>query len=380
MITSMEKNIQLNTIEEAITDIRMGKVIIVVDDENRENEGDFVAAAELATPETVNFMASHGKGLICAPLTEGRCKELGLHMMVSNNTDPLETAFTVSVDLRGNGVTTGISASDRAKTVCALTNSETRPHDLLRPGHIFPLVAKEGGVLRRTGHTEAAIDFARLAGLQPAGIIVEIMNEDGSMARLPHLYEVAKKFKLKIVSIEDLIAYRMEHDSLIEKKEDFEITTRFGDFRLRAYKQTTNNHIHIALTKGSWKKDEKVLTRINSTMVNNDILGTLTNNPDKKLENMFAAINTEGKGAIVFINQDYESLNLLSRLTELKELQQKGIYKAPKIDMDTRDFGIGAQILHDLDITKMKLLTNRTQTKRIGIVGYGLEIVEYVPY
>ncbi|MFK5973733.1 MAG: 3,4-dihydroxy-2-butanone-4-phosphate synthase [Flavobacteriaceae bacterium] len=376
----MEKNIQLNTIEEAINDIRMGKVIIVVDDENRENEGDFLAAAELATPQTVNFMASHGRGLICAPLTEGRCKELGLHMMVNNNTDPLETAFTVSVDLRGNGVTTGISASDRAKTVYALTNPETRPHDLLRPGHIFPLVAKEGGVLRRTGHTEAAIDFARLAGLKPAGIIVEIMNEDGSMARLPQLFKVAKKFKLKIVSIEDLIAYRMEHDSLIEKKEDFEITTRFGDFRLRAYKQTTNNHIHIALTKGSWKKDEKVLTRINSTLVNNDILGTLTNNPDKKLENMFAAINTEGKGAIVFINQDYESLNLLSRLAELKELQKKGIYKAPKIDMDTRDFGIGAQILHDIDITKMKLLTNRTQTKRIGIVGYGLEIVEYVPY
>ncbi len=325
-------------------------------------------------------MAKHGRGLICAPLTEGRCRELGLHMMVNNNTDPLETAFTVSVDLRGNGVTTGISASDRAKTVCALTDPETKSHDLMRPGHIFPLVAKEGGVLRRTGHTEAAIDFARLAGLQPAGIIVEIMNEDGSMARLPELLEVAKKFNLKIVSIEDLIAYRMEHDSLIEKKEDFEITSRFGKFRLRAYKQTTNNHVHIALTKGSWKKDEKVLTRINSTLVNNDILGTLTNDPNQKLEDMFAAISTEGKGAIVFINQDSESLNLLSRLSELKELQKQGIHKAPKIDMDAKDFGIGAQILHDLDISKMRLLTNGSQTKRVGIVGYGLEIVEYVAY
>jgi 3,4-dihydroxy 2-butanone 4-phosphate synthase/GTP cyclohydrolase II len=380
MTTKMQHNIQLDTISEAIVDIRKGKVIIVVDDENRENEGDFLAAAELATPETVNFMATHGKGLICAPLTESRCKELGLHMMVTNNTDPMETAFTVSVDLRGKGVTTGISASDRAKTVLALTEIETKPHDLARPGHIFPLVAKEGGVLRRTGHTEAAIDFARLAGLQPAGIIVEIMNEDGSMARLPQLIEVAKKFDLKIVSIEDLIAYRMEHDSLINKETDFEITTRFGEFRLRAYKQTTNNHVHIALTKGIWSKEDEVLTRINSTLINNDILGTLTNSPDEKLENMFKAINREGKGAIVFINQDSESLNLLSRLAELKELQKQGIYKAPKIEMDSRDFGIGAQILHDLGITKMKLLTNSQQTKRVGIVGYGLEIVDYVSY
>jgi len=380
MITSMEKKIQLNTIEEAIDEIRKGNVIIVVDDENRENEGDFLAAAELATPETVNFMATHGRGLICAPLTEGRCKDLGLHMMVNNNTDPMETAFTVSVDLRGGGVTTGISASDRAKTVLALTQDDTKPHDLARPGHIFPLVAREGGVLRRTGHTEAAIDFARLAGLKPAGYIVEIMNEDGSMARLPQLIKVAKKFDLKIVSIEDLVAYRMEHDSLIAKKEDFDIETRFGKFRLRAYQQTTNNHVHIALTKGTWNKTDKVLTRINSTLVNNDILGTLTNNPDAKLEDMFNAINKEGKGAIVFINQDAQSLNLLSRLTELKELQKEGIQKAPKIDMDARDFGIGAQILHDLDIAKMRALSNSPQTKRVGIVGYGLEIVEYVGY
>lgn len=380
MTTKVEKTITLNTIEEAIEDIRKGKVIIVVDDENRENEGDFLAAAELATPELINFMATHGRGLICAPLTEGRCKELGLHMMVHNNTDPMETAFTVSVDLRGHGVTTGISAADRASTVKALTDLSIKAHDLGRPGHIFPLVAKEGGVLRRTGHTEAAIDFARLAGLKPAGVIVEIMNEDGSMARLPQLVKVAKTFDLKIVSIEALVAYRMEHDSLIRKKEDFNIVTRFGEFRLRAYQQTTNNQVHIALTKGTWKKDEKVLTRINSTLINNDILGTLTNNPDKKLEDMFKAINEEGKGAIVFINQETESLNLLGRLGELKELQKQGIYKAPKVDMDAKDFGVGAQILHDLDIAKIRLLSNSSHTKRVGLVGYGLEIVEYVTY
>ncbi|WP_158978031.1 3,4-dihydroxy-2-butanone-4-phosphate synthase [Cellulophaga sp. L1A9] len=376
----MENITRLDTIEEAIIDIKNGKVIIVVDDENRENEGDFLAAAELATPEVINFMATQGRGLICAPLTESRCKELGLHMMVSNNTDHMETAFTVSVDLRGKGVTTGISAGDRAKTVLALTDPETKAFDLARPGHIFPLVAKEGGVLRRTGHTEAAIDFARLAGLQPAGVIVEIMNEDGSMARLPQLIEVAKKHDLKIVSIESLIAYRMEHDSLIEKKEDFNITTRFGDFRLRAYQQTTNDQVHIALTKGTWKKEEKILTRINSTLVNNDILGTLTNNPDKKLEDMFNAINAEGKGAFLFINQDSQSLNLLNRLSDLKALQAKGEMKAPKIEMDAKDFGVGAQILHDLNISKVKLLTNTIQSKRVGIIGYGLEIVDYVSY
>lgn len=380
MVENADTKVMLNTIEEAIADIKAGKVIIVVDDENRENEGDFLAAAELITPETINFMATHGKGLICAPLTEGRCEDLGLHKMVSHNTDPLETAFTVSVDLRGNGVTTGISASDRAKTVLALTDTSTKPHELARPGHIFPLIAKEGGVLRRTGHTEAAIDFARLAGLQPAGVIVEIMNEDGSMARLPQLIAVAKKFDLKIVSIEDLIAYRMEHDSLIEKKEDFNIQTRFGEFRLRAYKQTTNEQVHIALTKGSWAKDELVLTRINSTLVNNDILGTLTNNPEDKLNDMFKAINEEGKGAFVFINQESEALNLLGRLKELKNLQKEGVAKAPKIDMDSKDFGVGAQILHDLNISKIRLLSNSEQTKRVGIVGYGLEIVEYVKY
>lgn len=380
MTTTTSSKIHLNSIEEAIDDIKNGKVIIVVDDEDRENEGDFLAAAELITPEMVNFMATHGRGLICTPLSEDRCKALELGMMVSNNTDPMETAFTVSVDLRGNGVTTGISASDRAKTIKALVDEQTKPFELARPGHIFPLKAKNGGVLRRTGHTEAAIDFARLAGLKPAGVIVEIMNEDGTMARLPELLEVAKKFNLKIVSIEDLVAYRMEHDSLIEKKEDFNINTRFGDFRLRAYKQTTNDQIHIALTKGNWTKNEPILTRINSTLVNNDILGTLTNNADKKLDQMFKVINDEGKGAILFINQQSQSLNLLNRLRSLKENQLKGEMKAPSVILDYKDFGIGAQILHDLHIHKLRLVSNTQQKKRVGMIGYGLEIVDYVTY
>ncbi|TWO33126.1 3,4-dihydroxy-2-butanone-4-phosphate synthase [Seonamhaeicola sediminis] len=372
---------KLNTIHEAIDDIRNGKVIIVVDDENRENEGDFVAAADKVTPQMINFMAIHGRGLICAPLTESRCKELDLNMMVRNNTDPMETAFTVSVDLRGGGVTTGISAKDRATTIKALIDPNTKPFELARPGHIFPLIAKDGGVLRRTGHTEAAIDFARLAGLNPAGVIVEIMNEDGSMARLPELFEVAKKLDLKIVSIEDLVAYRMQHDSLIEKKEDFQIETRFGSFRLRAYKQTTNNQVHIALTKGQWKDNEEVATRINSTLINNDILGTLTNNVDKQLDDMFKVINKEGKGAIIFINQESQSMNILKRLSFLKEHQEQDtVAKAPRINMDSRDFGIGAQILHDLNIHKLKLITNSAQTKRVGLIGYGLEIVDYISY
>ncbi|WP_396589711.1 3,4-dihydroxy-2-butanone-4-phosphate synthase [Allomuricauda sp. R78024] len=380
MVTK-EKKVELNAIEDAIEDIRQGKVIIVVDDENRENEGDFLAAAEMVTPETINFMAKHGRGLICTPLTEGRCEELGLHKMVTHNSDPLETAFTVSVDLRGNGVTTGISAADRAKTVIALTEKSTKPHELARPGHIFPLIAKEGGVLRRTGHTEAAIDFARLADLKPAGVIVEIMNEDGSMARLPELIKVAKKFDLKIVSIEDLIAYRMEHDSLIERKEAFDIKTRFGDFRLRAYKQTTNDQVHIALVRGTWKSGEPILTRINSTLVNNDILGTLTNNPDEALSKMFDALNGEEKSAMIFINQGNQNMNILGRLAEFKKIQAPdGVTKAPKIDMDTKDFGIGAQILHDLNISKIRLLTNSGKTRRVGMIGYGLEIVDYVNY
>ncbi|MFM9988337.1 3,4-dihydroxy-2-butanone-4-phosphate synthase [Flavobacterium sp.] len=372
--------IKLNTIEEAIEDIRQGKIIIVVDDEDRENEGDFLAAAEKVTPEMINFMATHGRGLICAPLTESRCKELELRAMVSNNTDHMETAFTVSVDLKGNGVTTGISASDRAKTILALVDGKTKPYELARPGHIFPLVAKQGGVLRRTGHTEAAIDFARLAGFKSAGVIVEIMNEDGTMARLPELYKVAKKFDLKLVSIEDLVAYRMQHDSLIVKKEDFDIETRFGTFRLRAYEQTTNKQIHIALTKGTWNLGESILTRINSSQVNNDLLGTLTNNADKQLDDMFKMINEQGKGAVLFINQDMQSVNLLSRISELKLLQSKGEMKAPKIIIDSKDFGIGAQMLHDIDISKIRLISNTEQSKRVGMIGYGLEIMEYVNY
>ena len=372
--------IQLNTIEEAIEDIRQVKVIIFVDDEDRENEGDFLAAAEKVTPEMINFMATHGRGLICAPLTERRCNELELHSMVKNNTDHMETAFTVSVDLKGHGVTTGISAADRAKTILALVNEDTKPNDLARPGHIFPLTAKQGGVLRRTGHTEAAIDFARLAGFKPAGVIVEIMNEDGTMARLPELVEVAKKFDLKLVSIEDLVAYRMQHDSLIVKKEDFEMTTRFGNFRLRAYWQNTNKQVHIALTKGSWSSGESILTRVISTQSNNDILNSLTDSMDKKLDEVFNLINREQKGAVVFINSERDSSDLLNRLTELKLLQAEGVMKAPLVKMDSKDFGIGAQILHDIDVSKIRLISNTTQTKRVGMIGYGLEITEYVAY
>ncbi len=380
--TDNDTSIKLNTIKEAILAIRNGEIIIVVDDRNRENEGDFIAAAEKATPEMINFMASHGRGLICAPLTEERCEYLNLNMMVQNNTVLHQTQFTVSVDLIGHGCTTGISVQDRAKTVKALINDDTKAHDLGRPGHIFPLRAKEGGVLRRTGHTEAAIDMARLAGFKPAGILVEILNEDGTMARLHQLVNVAKKFNLKLISIDDLVAYRMEHDSLISKEEDFNINTKYGVFRLRAYKQTTNDQIHIALTKGRWKENEPVLVRVNSTLINNDILGTLTNNANKKLENMFSVINKEGKGAIVFINQQYQSLNLLPRLKELKESQTKEkISKAPRIVLDTKDFGIGAQILHDIGIHKIRLISNgKEKTKRVGIIGYGLEILEYVNF
>ena len=373
---------KLNTISEAIEDIKHGKVVIVVDDENRENEGDFIAAAEMVSPEMINFMATHGRGLICAPLTEERCEDLGLNMMVKNNTVLHNTQFTVSVDLIGNGCTTGISVHDRAKTIKALVDDDTKIHDLGRPGHIFPLRAKEGGVLRRTGHTEASIDLARLAGLKPAGILVEILNEDGTMARLPELMKVADKFDLKLISIEDLVAYRMEHDSLINKKEDFQINTKYGSYRLRAYQQTTNDQIHIALTKGVWEADEAVLVKVNSTLINNDILGTLTNNADKKIDDMFSVFNKEGKGAVVFINQQSHTVNLLSRLKALKEAQtDTEIAKAPRIVMDSKDFGIGAQILHDLGIHKIRLVSNSKNTKkRVGMIGYGLEIIDYVTY
>ena len=382
MITkNILSKVQLNTIEEAIEDIKNGKVVIVVDDENRENEGDFIAAAETVTPEIINFMATHGRGLICAPLTESRCNELDLYMMVQNNTVLHHTQFTVSVDLIGNGCTTGISANDRAKTIKSLVDPNTKPHNLGRPGHVFPLKAKNGGVLRRTGHTEAAVDLARLAGFKPAGILVEILNEDGTMARLPELIKVAEKFNLKIISIDDLVSYRMENDSLIIKKNDFKIESRFGAYRLRAYQQTTNNAIHIALTKGEWGKDQIIPTRINSTAVNNDILGTLTNNSDKKLDEMFKVIDKEGKGAIIFINQYTSPEQTLKRLNNLEEIQKPGkITKAPSIEMDSKDFGIGAQILHDLNINKLKLISNTRQKKRVGMIGYGLEIVEYINY
>ena len=372
---------KLNSIESAIKDIRDGKIVIVVDDKNRENEGDFLASAELVTPEIINFMATHGRGLICAPITENISKRLGLNLMVGTNTDPQDTAFTVSIDLKGNGVTTGISASDRAATIRALIDKKTKANQFSKPGHVFPLVAKNGGVLRRTGHTEAAIDLPRLAGLKPAGVIVEIMNEDGSMARVPDLIKVAKKFGLKIISIEDLVAYRMEHDSLIEKEEDFEINTRFGKFRLRAYKQTTNNNIHIALTKGGWDKGDAVLTRINSKSVQNDILGTLTSDTDASLLKMFEIINKDEKGAMIFISPELKAINTLKRLKILKKNQTKNkITKAPILNMDDRDFGIGAQILHDLDITNLKLITNTKETRRVGMIGYGLEISEYINF
>ncbi len=376
-----ENSIKLNTIKEAISDIRKGKIVIVVDDENRENEGDFVAAADMVTPEMINFMATKGRGLICTPITESRCKELELDLMVGINTDPLGTAFTVSIDYNGKGVTTGISAKDRSITVRSLTDESTKPHDLSRPGHIFPLKAREGGVLRRTGHTEAIIDLAKLAGLNPAGVIVEIMNEDGSMARLPQLVKIAKKHNLKIISIEDLVEYRMLHDSLIEKTEDFNVETRFGKFRLLAYKQTTNNQVHLVLTKGSWESGEEVLVKVNSTLVNNDILGTLVKNPDNRLNAVFQAINKEGKGAVVFINQNNQSFNLLARLAILKENQDKSKPSFPNLKMDEKDFGIGAQILYDIGITKLRVLSNATTfRKRIGMTGYGLEIIEYVKY
>ena len=375
-----EGKFKLDTIESAIRDIRDGKVVIVVDDKNRENEGDFLAAAELVTPEIINFMATHGRGLICAPITENISKRLGLNLMVGTNTDPQDTAFTVSIDLKGNGVTTGISVSDRAATIKALIDKKTKPNQFSKPGHVFPLVAKNGGVLRRTGHTEAAIDLPRLAGLKPAGVIVEIMNDDGSMARVPDLIKVAKKFKLKIISIEDLVAYRMEHDSLIEKEEDFEINTRYGKFRLRAYKQTTNNNIHIALTKGSWNKGDAVLTRINSKSIHNDVLGTLTSDTETSLLNMFDIINRD-KGAMIFISPELKSIDTLKRLKILRKNQSKNeITKAPILSMDDRDFGIGAQILHDLDITNLKLITNTKGKKRVGMIGYGLEISEYINF
>ena len=376
---SKKEKIKLDNIEDAIESIRKGEVIIVVDDENRENEGDFLAAAEKITPTIINFMAKEGRGLICVPLSEKRCKEIKLDRMVSNSADPMGTAFTISVDLKGKGVTTGISAKDRALTIKALVNENTKSNDFSKPGHIFPLIGKEGGVLRRTGHTEAAIDFARLAGMKPAGVIVEIMNEDGSMARLPELHKVSKKFGLKIVSIEDLVAYRMEHDSLILKREDTFLNTRFGEYRLRAYQQTTNDQVHLALTKGNMSKNESTLVRINSSQTRNDLLSLLMGSNEEEIDKVFSLINKEGKGAVIFINQPAKSTSLLARLKEIKKSKSKND-KIPRLKMDSRDFGIGAQILHDLSIRKLRVITNSKQKPRVGITGYGLEIVDYVKF
>jgi 3,4-dihydroxy 2-butanone 4-phosphate synthase/GTP cyclohydrolase II len=370
----MTKDIQLDSIEDAIEDIRNGKVIIVVDDENRENEGDFVGAAEMVTPEMINFMSKEGRGLICTPITEQRCRELDLYPMTHKNTDPMGTAFTVSIDLKGNGVTSGISVADRAKTVRKLIHPEAKAQDFLRPGHIFPLAAKEGGVLRRTGHTEAAIDFARLAGFQPAGVIVEIMNEDGTMARLPQLRDVADKFGLKLVSIEDLVSYRMKHDSLITVKEDFEVETSYGTFRLRAFDQNTNNQIHIALTKGNWNKDEAVLTRVHTQQLNSELLRLLNQHATSGLDAIFKRIQKESKGAIIFINQLQPAQRLLEQLKTIQN-PSENVRK-----MDDKDFGIGAQMIHAVGISKIKLLSNSEKIKRVGMSGYGLEIVSYETY
>ena len=375
----MNQEIKLNTIEEAIEDIKQGKIVIVVDDENRENEGDFIAAAEKVTPEMINFMTQHGRGLLCAPLLEKRCKELGLDMMVENNTVLHHTQFTVSIDLKGEGCTTGISVFDRAKTIKALVKPETKPEDFGRPGHIFPLKAKEGGVLRRTGHTEAAVDLARLAGLEPAGILIEILNEDGSMARLPQLVKVAEKHNLKIISIEDLIAYRMRHDSLIVKKEDFPIDTDYGQFRLRAYEQTTNGQIHLAFTKGTWAKDEPVLTRIHANFISNDIL-ELLRKKDNELNRIFQQIDAAGKGAFIVINQGGYSQNLLHRIQAIKAAQEGKPAPSQVPAPQVKDIGIGAQILIDLGISHMKLLTNSEPSRYVGMSGYGLEITDYVSY
>ena len=374
-------DIKLNKIEDAIDAIKKGEIIIVVDDENRENEGDFIAAAEMINSSMINFMAKYGRGLICVPMSEKLCNKLDLKKMVPNNTDPFETAFTVSVDLKGNGVTSGISAADRAKTVLALVDNKTKPGDLTRPGHVFPLIAREGGVLRRTGHTEASIDFSRLAGLKSAGVLCEIMNDDGTMSRLPELNKVAKKFNLKIVSIEDLIAYRMKNDSLISKIFDENVSTEYGGYRLRGYRQTNNNQIHLALTLGEWKPDEPVLTRINSSVVENDILKILAGNNDKNYSKIFEKINEAGKGAIIFINQNLEPENILERINKLKNSNNKlKINNSLNQKEDLKDFGIGAQIIHDISISKIKILSNSGNKPRVGLSGYGLSIDEYIKY
>lgn len=373
---------KLNTIEEALQDIKAGKVIIVVDDEDRENEGDFLTAARNVTPDIINFMATHGRGLICAPLLEDKCDELGLDLMVSSNSAAYETPFTVSVDLNGHGCTTGISASDRSKTVQALIDPSIKPEELGKPGHIFPLRAKKGGVLRRAGHTEAAVDIARLAGFEPAGVIVEILNEDGTMARLPQLMEIAKKFDLKIISIEELIKYRIQKETLVTRQVDVKLPTPKGDFQLYAYTNNNTGEEHLALVKGAWEKDEPVLVRVHSSCVTGDIFGSCRCDCGPQLDAAMETIEKEGKGVIVYMNQEGRGIGLMNKLKAYK-LQEEGMDTVEaNIELgfkgDQRDYGIGAQILRDLNVSKMRLMSNNPK-KRTGLIGYGLEIVENVP-
>jgi len=373
---------KLNTIEEAIEAIKNGEVIIVVDDEDRENEGDFICAAETVTPEIVNFMATHGRGLICAPLVEDRCDELELDLMVGKNTALHATPFTVSIDLNGHGCTTGISASDRAKTIKALVDPSIKPEDLGRPGHIFPLKAKRGGVLRRSGHTEAAIDLARMAGFKPAGVLIEIMNEDGTMARLPDLLKVREKFDLKLISIEDLINYRLKKESLIEKGVRVKMPTEYGDFDLTYYTQISTGENHLALTKGSWDKDESILVRVHSSCVTGDIFGSCRCDCGSQLHEALRMVEKAGKGVVLYMNQEGRGIGLENKLKAYK-LQEEGLDTVDAnlelgFKMDNRDYGVGAQILCDLGVSKIKLISNNPK-KRAGLMGYGLEIVDTVP-
>ena len=380
--TPKGQEFSLNTIEEAIADIKAGKVVVVVDDENRENEGDFLTAARNMTPELVNFMATKGRGLICVPLLEERCQALGIEMMVNNNTATHETAFTVSVDLLGQGCTTGISASDRSKTIKALIDPNTKPEDLGKPGHIFPLVAKSGGVLRRAGHTEAAVDLAVMSGFEPVGCIVEILKEDGEMARLPDLVEIAKELDLKIISIEDLIAYRLKHESLIQREISVQMPTKWGDFDLIAFRQKDTGQEHLALIKGSWSLDDSVLCRVHSSCLTGDIFGSCRCDCGEQLQKAMELIEEEGRGVIIYMNQEGRGIGLLNKLRAYK-LQEQGLDTVEAnlqlgFNMDERDYGVGAQIIRDLGIKKMRLISNNPK-KRTGLVGYGLEIVENVP-
>ena len=372
---------KFNTIEEAITDIKEGKVVIVIDDENRENEGDFVAAAELATPEMINFMATHGRGLICTPLLESRCDELGLDLMIGKNSAAFETPFTISIDLIGHGCTTGISAQDRAKTVKALVDPNIRPEELGKPGHIFPLKARKGGVLRRAGHTEAAVDLARLAGLQPAGVIVEILNEDGTMARTNDLFKIAEKFDLKFITIKDLIEYRIKNETLISEEADVALPTEYGDFKMKAYKQTTNDQLHLAIYKGEWEANDEILVRVHSSCMTGDIFGSCRCDCGPQLEQALTQIEKEGKGVLVYMNQEGRGIGLLNKL-KAYELQEKGRDTVEAntelgFNADDRDYGVGAQILRAMNVSKVKLLSNNPK-KRVGLMGYGIEIVESV--